>query len=671
VKSSNFIWIILLCQITAFSQNLVPNCDFEYYSSCPNNTGELEKAWDWHAAGEGTSDYCNACGSSVVNVPNNLWGVEAAISGAGYGHIICYYPHMGYDYREYMQVKLLSTLLAGGQYDVSFYVSCSDKSCWAIDGLGLLFSVDPIEQVSSFVIDSLGPGDICNPPGSIITNLVGWKQISGQFIAMGGERYITIGNFIPESELTINPIYGSTEYYTSFYIDLVSVIGPTLEPIDILQNDTTICYGESILVAPFVCGGGTYTWGDGFTGPYRVITQPGTYTLFVNVGDTVISDQITVSWWPELNLDILQDTVTCHGALVWLEPGAFSSYLWQDGSTDDRYLANQEGTYWVEITDEHGCNFRDTSVISWLPIQAVDLIPDTLVCNGAAVVLDPGDYSSCHWQDGSTGGNYLAWQPGKYWVDFTDNNGCLFTDTSVVSWLPVPVVDLLHDTILCHGTSILLNPGDYSSYQWQDWSTGESYLADQAGNYWVEFAAEGGCRFRDTLVISWQESLVDELSGDRTLCIGDTIVLDAGNEDKNADYLWQNNSTDKYLAVSDDGMYSVTVTNPCGSITESVLADFIDCNLLVIVPNAFSPNGDGNNDIFMPSCYLTSVYHLQIFNRWGELIFTSDNPGTGWDGTKNSKTCPADVYVWLVYYESDATERLIKKMVRGNVLLIR
>ena len=671
MKSLIFKWFFLLCQINAFSQNLVLNCDLEYFSSCPNDAGQLEKAYNWYIPGNGTSDYCNACGSQVVNVPNNQWGVEAAFSGIGYGHIICYYPHQGYDYREYMQVKLLSTLMAGEQYDVSFYVSCSDKSCWAIDGLGLLFSVNPIEQAGAYPIDSLGPGDICNPPGLIITNKVGWKQISGQYIANGGERYITIGNFIPGNELTINPFYGSTEDYTSFYIDLVSVVGPTPEPIDFLQNDTTICYGESILVAPFVCGGANYTWGDGLNGPYRMITQPGTYTLFVNVGDTVISDQITLSWWPELNLDILKDTVACHGAKLLLEPGAFSSYLWQDGSTTDSYLADQAGTYWVEITDEHGCNFRDTSVISWLPIQALDLIPDTLVCNGAAILLDPGDFSSCRWQDGSTGGNYLAWQPGKYWVDFADYNGCLFTDTSVVRWLPIPVVDLLHDTILCHGTSILLHPGDYSNYLWQDWSTGESYLAEEAGKYWVEFAEEGGCRFRDTLVINWQESLFDEMSGDRTLCLGDTILLDAGNEGKDACYLWQNNSIDQYLAVSTDGTYSVNVSNPCGEITESVVVDIIDCNLLVIVPNAFSPNGDGINDFFSPACYLISRYHIEVFNRWGELLFETNDPSYGWNGTVNGKVCHEDVYVWLIYYESNATDRLIKRTMRGNVLLKR
>jgi len=595
--------LLFMTGMMAFSQNLVPNCDFEYFVSCPDSSGQLARTWDWYSPGDGTSDYCNHCAYNQVGIPYNLWGDEEAKSGEGYGHIICYYPHMGYDYREYLQVKLLSPLVAGEQYDVCFYVSCSDNSFMAIDGIGLLFSVDPVTQEGGNMIDPDNPGHICNPPGTAITEKTGWKQIAGQYIASGGERYITIGNFIPGGDLTIIPFIDPNSEYTSFYVDLVSVVGPIAEPIDLLPEDTTICYGERILIkAPFVCGG-TYTWDDGSSAPYLLVKQPGTYSVFLTIGITVIStDQITISWWPEITLNLLDDTVACNGALVWLEPGAFSSYLWQDGSSGDRYLADKTGTYWVEIINENGCPFRDTAVISWLPI---------------------------------------------------------------------PDADILHDTLLCHGTSILLDPGDFSSYKWQDGSTGESYRATQAGNYWVVFSNENGCHFRDTLVINWLDSLTARLGDDLTLCLGDKILLDAGNEGRYANYFWQDNSMNRYLAVSANGIYTVIVTNPCGSITDNVLVEFIDCNLLVIVPNAFSPNGDGINDIFKPSSHLISVYNLQIFNRWGELLFATDDPSTGWDGTIDGRNCPGDVYVWLIYYESEATGKLIRKMVRGNVLLIR
>jgi gliding motility-associated-like protein len=599
---TSFILAILLCQIPAFSQNLVPNCDFEYFAVCPDSTGQIARTWDWYTPGEGTTDYCNHCADDPVSIPQNIWGNEDAYSGEGYGHIICYYPHMGYDYREYLQVKLLSPLISGEQYDVSFFVSCTENSFVAIDGIGLLFSTDPITQSGGSIINPGMPGNICNPPGTAIMEKTGWKKISGQYLANGGERYITIGNFIPEDELTLIPFPDTNSVYTSFYVDMVSVFGRTEEPINLLPDDMTVCYGESIFVStPFICGA-TYLWDDGSSEPYLMIDQPGTYNVFVNADTLSVSDQITISWWPRILGNLPDDTVVCNGATVWLEPGEFSSYSWQDGSNGNIYIADQAGTYWVEISDEHGCLFRDTTVISWLPISALDI---------------------------------------------------------------------LHDTILCHGTSILLEPGDYSSYKWQDGSTGKNFLADEAGNYWVEFSGESGCLFRDSLVITWLESIVVDLGGALTLCLGDTILLDAENDGSYTSYIWQDNSMNPYLTVSADGIYTVTVTNPCGSVTDNVQVEFLDCNRLVLVPNAFSPNGDGLNDIFKPSNYLLSAYHMQVFNRWGELIFMTDNPSTGWDGTTNGHPCPGEVYIWLIYYESEATGKLIKQSVNGTVLLLR
>jgi gliding motility-associated-like protein len=427
-----------------------------------------------------------------------------------------------------MQTELACPLTAGETYNVSFRVSCTETSRWAIDGIGLLFTDDPINQSGDNIINPGSPGHIYNPPGSVITQQSGWRQIAGQYTAAGGERYITIGNFIPEDQLTISPFPGTSTFYTSFYVDMVSVAPVT--PLILLGNDTTVCYGQGVLLeAPSLCSG-TFTWDDGSSDPFRLVVQPGTYSLTAQIGCSVLSDQVTVSWLTEPIITLPPDTVICHGSSILLDPGTFSSYLWQDGSTGPSLDVDQPGTYWVELTD---------------PI------------------------------------------------------GCVYSDTVAIEWLEPPTVNL----------------GD-----------------------------------------------------DLVLCLGDSTLLDAGNETDYTTYLWQDNSVERYLMVLQDGNYQVTVSNPCGSDADDINAAFQNCEPVMTVPNAFSPNGDGRNDTF--KCYSSNIsaYHFQVFDRWGELMFETDDPGTGWDGTKNGNFCPGEIYVWIISYLNDNNGN---EVVRGTVLLIR
>jgi gliding motility-associated-like protein len=104
---------------------------------------------------------------------------------------------------------------------------------------------------------------------------------------------------------------------------------------------------------------------------------------------------------------------------------------------------------------------------------------------------------------------------------------------------------------------------------------------------------------------------------------------------------------------------------------DEILVNYRNCDPLISVPNAFTPNNDGRNDSFRAVGVNITNYRMQLFDRWGELIFTSDDPGVGWDGTKNGASCSNDIYVWSIYYESDALEEKVKEMIHGTVVLIR
>jgi gliding motility-associated-like protein len=134
-----------------------------------------------------------------------------------------------------------------------------------------------------------------------------------------------------------------------------------------------------------------------------------------------------------------------------------------------------------------------------------------------------------------------------------------------------------------------------------------------------------------------------------------------------SDYLWNDNSKNQNLQVTHPGTYWVEVTdsNNCsgkGSI------QIYPCEKLV-APNAFTPNGDGINDVFKPTAYgAVANYTLTIYNRWGQMIFRSRDPGKGWDGTLSGVPQPGDTYVWNCQYQLLGNKPDDK---RGTVILIR
>ena len=133
------------------------------------------------------------------------------------------------------------------------------------------------------------------------------------------------------------------------------------------------------------------------------------------------------------------------------------------------------------------------------------------------------------------------------------------------------------------------------------------------------------------------------------------------------DYLWNDHSKNKSLQVTQPGIYWVEVTdsNNCRG-KDSI--QIYSCEKIV-APNAFTPNGDGINDVFKPSIYGPVVsYTLTIYNRWGQMIFKSRDPGKGWDGTLSGVPQPTDTYIWNCLYQLLGNKPDDKS---GTVTLIR
>ena len=235
--------ILLHCGIARAQtpDNMVYNPSFEEYIRCPQKIealGIMTEVEAWWQPTKGSSDYFNACGSRDCAVPRNKMGYQTAHNGQAYCGIYCSQA----SYREYLQTELKQPLKAGSRYRVSFWVSLADKAPHAVATLGAFFSREMISDTTSWdilmeretpdskeneniIIATYLQPQVVNHKDSILTNSKEWHEIVGEFVAEGGERFLTIGNFADFNHSKVTDINNTTSVLQGayYYIDDVCV----------------------------------------------------------------------------------------------------------------------------------------------------------------------------------------------------------------------------------------------------------------------------------------------------------------------------------------------------------------------------------------------------------------------------------------------------------------
>ena len=387
------------------------------------------------------------------------------------------------------------------------------------------------------------------------------------------------------------------------------------------------------------------------------------------------SDTIRLTALPTPRFYLGNDTSLCMGqSLLISAPDSPSySYQWQDNSNGHTYLASANGLYSVKVTNAYGCSSSDTIKLALRPLPVFSLANDTTVCNGHAYTIgakfnSPSNGFTYTWSDGTTGKpSLLVTAPGLYWLQSSDG-GCAFRDSITVSYKPSPTLNLGNDTTLCDGQTLLLNASNNNStYLWQDGSTSPSFSVSSPGTYSVK-VDDNGCDTSGSITVRYIDKPIVNLVKDTLLCFTQLLTLDAGYP--NSTYLWQDGSTQPFFKVSQEGTYSVQVADVCGTTFDSSHVSYENCACNFYVPNGFTPNGDGVNDVFQPKYQcLFSSYLLKIYNRWGQLVFASSRPDIGWDGNLGNQRQPTGTYVWELTYRDNLTGKDMRKS--GTVVLVR
>jgi gliding motility-associated-like protein len=460
---------------------------------------------------------------------------------------------------------------------------------------------------------------------------------------------------------------------------IVILVSPALNMLT-LGSDTTLCPGDSIQLNAGA-GFSAYQWNTGATDSAIWVKAAGKYFVTVdNACGASLSDTIEIFMPAVPLLSAGKDSSVCIGEKFGrLASSGFTTYQWKNTSNQQivsstnllSVTALASTQFAVMATTAVGCTRHDTLGLQVIAARPFDLGINKSICAGdTAIFLAPNYYATYSWNTGATSSSIQAWQAGKYLLTVTDTNGCRTSDSSSIAavWaLPQP--NLGTDKTVCTGSSILLNPGNFAHYQWQDGSTQSTFNAFANGAYFVQVWDANNCSSHDTMRITAQLPLpASFLKATDSLCQYEKLTLQPNGVYKT--YLWSTGSTQPAISIDKPGSYSLRVTNNndcAGADTIRVIQK--TCMEGVYIPTAFTPDNDGLNDLFRPMVFgIVIHYEFSVFNRFGERIFTTQQPMQGWDGTWKGAVQPANTYAWMCSYQLEGGTAKVEK---GMVSLIR
>lgn len=197
------IFFFFVTRFSAAQYNLVPNPSFEQYDTCPDFAGQIQHAIPWLSPLVGTTtDYFCSCDTSVqhiAGVPDNFAGFQYARTGNAYAALItASFPpnHAAWNYREYIQVELTDSLLAGVTYCLRFYASACDFCNYVSNNIGIYFSTSAlVDTCPNCVSPIAATPQFENLLTNNLNDRIGWTEVSGTYTALGNEKFLILGNF--------------------------------------------------------------------------------------------------------------------------------------------------------------------------------------------------------------------------------------------------------------------------------------------------------------------------------------------------------------------------------------------------------------------------------------------------------------------------------------------
>lgn len=472
----------------------------------------------------------------------------------------------------------------------------------------------------------------------------------------------------------------------------------------VITNNVTICAGSHHQIKTHPAD--SYVWTpalylDDPTSPTPVATPPESITYYVDAfrasTNTTIRDSVHITV-ARSDIKANEDTTVCAGSPVQMSVTQGTSFIWSPTEGLSNPLSpNPVATpltttkYIVTGIGTTRCASSDTVIITVLPQPGTTVSNDTAICRSATVQLNAAGGVSYEWFpssqfDNPTIANPLATTNATtmYTVKVTGTNGCVKTDTVNVEVRTHPDFKTSGNQSVCEGDPVILSASGGTSYQW----TPSSQVTDQnaattnatltgTSNLFSVHISENVCNYDTTIDITIFKNpnpLVSIEKSNDINCAIPTSQLNASGADS---YFWtpflhldNATSASPIAAVDTTTTFTVTGYSAAGCSASATVTIKVDNTGLprFVLPNAFTPNGDGRNDCFgIKRWGNAKIDQFAVYNRWGQIVFQTKNPAECWDGAVGGVLQPAGGYIYII----DATTFCGRFQRRGTLTLIR
>jgi len=453
-------------------------------------------------------------------------------------------------------------------------------------------------------------------------------------------------------------------------------------PIPSISGTTSICAGSNTTLT--ASGGTSYLWNTGAT-TAAITVSPATttsYTVTVGNGTCSVKDSVTVTVNAVPVPTITPPATVCSGKSTTIIAGGGATYSWSPAAglsttTGASVTATPAVTTTYSVTVSNGPCSKDTSVtITVNPSPVVTLSGNTTICAGSNTTLTATGGGTYSWSTGSTnaGVTVTPATTTTYSVDVT-KAGCT-TDTSItVTVDPIPVASISGSTTICSGIPTTLTASGGATFSWSTGATTSAITVNPATamGYTVT-VSNGPCSAKDSVTVKVNAHPNVTACCDTTINIGGTASLQTTAT--GVTYSWSpanalscTNCPNPSATPTVNTVYYVTVTDSNGCTnTDSVIVNVLEDCHDPYVPTAFSPNGDGQNDVLYVYGNCIKALDLVIYDRWGNKVFETTDPTVGWDGKFKGTLMNTGEYVYhLVVTQYNG----ITINTKGNVTLVR
>lgn len=442
-----------------------------------------------------------------------------------------------------------------------------------------------------------------------------------------------------------------------------------------ISSDTLICQGDSAQL--FAGGGVDYLWApgsslscDSCSSPFANPSSATNYT--VTVTDSLgcsDSDTVTISVASPPNATAGSNSPLCEGDTLLLTSGGGSGYSW---TGPGGYSSNQQqaqingvstadsGVYIVTVSDTVGCSDTASVLVDVYALPSVGISGPASLCVGDTATLTASGANSFQWNSGDTTSTIqISPSAGSttYSVTGTNAAGCSDSSSITVTTSPPPNISVSGDSSMCEGNSVKLTASGGTNYSWSNGDTGNSIVVSPSNTttYWVASSA-GTCSDTAYHSITVFPNPSITTSDDQVILKGESVVLEA---EGGSQYEW---TPETFLDFPDSSSVKATPTetteycvrgyddNGCQDSSCVKIFVEIECGE-VFVPDIFSPNNDGNNDLqcVFGNCISENDFLFSIYNRWGEKVFETNDPSECWNGTHKGKEVNAGVFVYKLF----------------------